>query len=152
MSNLLVLVVHRLGHKRMPTTWTTTNSTQLAPEGFIYVQKKWLVTCCFVFLFVFFPSFFMVQKYTTGSTQQNTRLFFPYSNKTPCVCACVRSSTSLHRSRAVTLWVRLFDPKHWSKVVDKDRGRGQQVNLQVCVQGRLAPEIFKQKKKFWQWL
>lgn len=30
--------------------------------------------------------------------------------------------------------------------MDKDRGRGQQVNLQVCVQGRLAPEIFKQKK------
>lgn len=43
-----------------------------------------------VFLFVcFFPSFFMVQKYTTGSTQQNTRLIFPYSNKTPL---CVRVS------------------------------------------------------------
>lgn len=149
MSNLLVLVVHQLSHKRMPTTRTTTNSTQLAPEGFIYVQKKWLVTC--FYFFVFFPSFFMVQKYTTGSTQQNTRLIFPYSNKTPL---CVRvsdlppvytevellrsGSVCLILNTGVRLWIRTeAEGNRWTyKCVFRVDWHLRYLN----------------KKKFWQWL
>lgn len=119
MSNLLVLVVHRLGHKRMPTTWTTTNSTQLAPEGFIYVQKKWLVTRCFVFLFVFFLLFSWYRN-TLQALHSKTPDFFSLTVTKHLVCVRVSDlppvytevellhsgSVCLILNTGVRLWIR----------------------------------------------
>lgn len=148
MSNLLVLVVHRLSHKRMPTTWTTTNSTQLAPEGFIYVQKKWLVIC---FFFWFFSVFFHGTEihYRLYTAKHQTYFPLQYQN-TLCVRVSdlppVYTEVELLRSGSVCLILNT-GVRLWIRT--EAEGNRWTYKCVFRVDWHLR---YLNKKKFWQWL